>query len=58
MKAGVKTSEFWLAIVGAILPVLNDQFGWKIPSEQVIAVAGLIGTYILGRSGIKLRNGR
>ena len=49
MTKGVKTSEFWVAIASAVIPILNSTFGWGIPMETVL---GLVA-YILGRSGIK-----
>ena len=55
MKAGVKTSEFWVAILGAILPVLNSQLGLHIPTDQVMTILGLLASYVVSRSVVKAR---
>ena len=57
MKAGIKTSEFYVALLGAILPVLNKELGLHIPTDQVIAIIGLLASYVLGRSHIKSKLG-
>lgn len=49
MSRGVKTSEFWVAIVAAVLPILNSTFGLGIPEESFYALIA----YILGRCGVK-----
>ena len=49
MTKGMKSSEFWVALATATIPILNSTFGWGIPLE---ATLGLIA-YILGRSGVK-----
>ncbi len=46
---GVKTSEFWVAMATAVLPILNSTFGWGIPADAAIPLIA----YILGRSGVK-----
>jgi hypothetical protein len=56
VKAGFKTSEFVMALVGAILPVLNEQLGWQIPQESVLSIAGIVIAYIASRTVVK-RNG-
>ena len=42
----LKSRKFWMALLGAILPVLNEQLGLKIPVESVLVVIA----YILGQS--------
>jgi hypothetical protein len=49
MTDGMKSSEFWVALATAVIPILNNSFGWGIPLE---ATLGLVA-YILGRSGVK-----
>jgi hypothetical protein len=49
---GWRTSEFWVAVTTALLPILNSTFGWGIPAETAL---GLVA-YILGRSGVKAVN--
>lgn len=53
VKAGIKTSEFWLAIVAAIIPVVNQHLGLNLPGEAILAVAGIAISYIFGRSMVK-----
>lgn len=48
-KSGIKTTEFWVALAGALLPILSKAFGWDLPNE---AIATLVA-YIVGRSGLK-----
>jgi hypothetical protein len=50
VKAGIKTSEFWLALLGAVLPVLNGQLGLNIPAESILTIGGVIASYVIGRS--------
>jgi uncharacterized membrane protein len=42
----LKSRKFWFALIGAILPVINEHFGLKIPIESVMVVIA----YILGQS--------
>ena len=53
MKAGIKTSEFYLTIVGALVPLLNQLFGWNIPLEAVLSVTGSLAAYVLSRGVAK-----
>lgn len=53
VKTGIKTSEFWLALLGAALPVLNGQLGLNIPTESILTIGGVIVSYIIGRSQVK-----
>jgi hypothetical protein len=51
LSKGIKSSEFWVALATAVIPILNSTFGWGIPME---ATLGLIA-YILGRSAVKVK---
>ncbi len=53
VKAGLKTSEFWLAILTGIIPVLNQYLGLHIPVGAVMTVGGVAITYILNRMHLK-----
>lgn len=53
VKAGIKTSEFWLALLAATLPVVNQHLGLNLPGEAILAVAGIAISYIFGRSMVK-----
>jgi len=48
-KAGYKTTEFWVAIAGAAIPILNKVFDLEIPEEAIYTLVA----YIVGRSGVK-----
>jgi len=49
MTNGMKSSEFWVALASAVIPILNSSFGWGIPMESVLGMLA----YILGRSAVK-----
>ena len=53
MKTGWKTSEFWASLVAALLPVLNHAFGWNLPVETLVGVAGSVAAYVLSRGVAK-----
>lgn len=53
VKAGIKTSEFWLALLAAILPVVNQHLSLNLPTEAILSIAGIAISYILGRSWVK-----
>ncbi len=55
IKTGIKTSEFWIALLGALIPVFNEHFGLRIPTESVLSIAGVIISYIIGRSYVKAK---
>jgi hypothetical protein len=50
IKSGFATTEFWVALVAALIPILNTSMGWELPMESVMALLA----YILGRSGVKI----
>lgn len=45
-----KSRKFILAVVGAVLIVLNDGLDLGIDSETVLAFAGLLAVWITGES--------
>lgn len=47
-----KSRKFWLAVVSAILVVLNDGLELGVDSETVLAFAGIVATWIIGESAI------
>ena len=55
MKKGWTTSEFWVAAVGAVIPLLNQAFGWNIPPETIASFAGLLASYVISRGVAKRR---
>lgn len=55
-KAGYKTTEFWLAVVTSVATLLNQSGvmgGFTLPVEAVVGVAGVVISYIIGRSAVK-----
>lgn len=52
MKSKFTSRKFILAVVSAILIILNDGLELGIDSETVIAFAGLVATYIVGESAV------
>ncbi len=53
VKSGVRSSEFYLAIIGALIPVMNTHLGFAIPVEGVLSIAGVIVSYIISRTVVK-----
>jgi hypothetical protein len=47
IKQKLLSRKFWMAVLGAVIPVLNGELGWNIPVPEVLAVLGLILGYIL-----------
>lgn len=73
MKAGYRTTEFWLALVLVVLPVLVaggvfSQAQADSLGELAVVVVGLLGAfgvggvvtreYVKGRTALKMREGR
>lgn len=52
-KTGWKTTEFWAAIVAAVLPIVNEAFSLNLPIEAIISAVSALSAYVLGRSGVK-----
>lgn len=58
-KSGVKTSEFWLAFVTSAVTLLNQSGilgDFTLPVESIVGVAGVVISYILGRSFVKAKS--
>lgn len=53
IKTGIKTTEFWLALITAIITVLNEQLGLNLPKEAIISIIAMVISYIFGRSIVK-----
>ena len=48
----LKSRKFWMGVVAAVLVLLNEAFGWDVPSDTVMAFAAIVISYILGESYI------
>src|SRR5690606_555114 len=52
LKSKFKSRKFWMAVVTAVLVVLNDGLNLGIDSETVLAFAGIVATFIIGESAV------
>ena len=50
MKQKFKSRKFWMAVVSAILVILNEGLDLGIDQDTVLTFAGLVATWILGES--------
>ncbi|MFZ5641914.1 MAG: hypothetical protein ACOY4Q_14660 [Bacillota bacterium] len=46
----LKSRKFWMAIVAALLVIFNQGLGFNLPEESIMAVAGIVISYIFGQS--------
>lgn len=47
-----KSRKFWIAIVTAVLLVVNDQFGIGFDEQTVTSVVTVVVGYILGQGAV------
>lgn len=55
-KPGYKTTEFWLALISSVVTLLNQSGvlgSVVLPLEAILGIAGVVVTYIFGRSIVK-----
>lgn len=52
----LKSRKFWVAIIGALLVVLNNELEWGFSQETIYGFVGIIMTYILGQSHVDANN--
>jgi len=56
MQKGWKSRKLILALVGAVLPVLNTALGWGLPIEAILtSVASLLG-FVVGEALVDAAN--
>ena len=53
VKKGVRTSEFYMAIIGAMIPILNTHLGFELNPTAIMSIAGVAVTYIISRAVVK-----
>ena len=53
LKAGIKTSEFWTAMLAITVVAGADLFKLDLPIDSVYAVASVAVAYIIGRVLLK-----
>jgi uncharacterized membrane protein len=45
----LKSRKFWVAIVGALVPVISEAFGLDLDPEAIMSIAGIVIGYVLGQ---------
>jgi uncharacterized membrane protein len=45
-----KSRKFWLAVITAVLVILNDGLDLNIPKDAIMTVAAIVISWILGES--------
>ena len=53
VKSGLRTSEFYMAMLGAVLPIMNSHLGLNVPVGGVMSIAGVVVSYIISRTVVK-----
>jgi hypothetical protein len=53
VKKGLKSSEFYVTCIGALIPVINTTFGLELDPNTIMSMIALCVTYIGGRSHVK-----
>jgi len=53
IKKGLKSTEFYVAIIGAIIPVINKTFGLDLDPNTIMSITGVCITYIASRAHVK-----
>ena len=54
--SGMKSSEFWLGLLGVILTYLNTVLEWNMPTESILSIVGIILGYIFSRTILKTKS--
>lgn len=52
LAKAIHSTNFWLAVVSAALTIAVQGFGIKVDSAQVLSLAGIIISLILGGSAV------
>jgi len=52
VKNKFKSRKFWMAVVSALLVILNDGLDLGIDSDTVLAFAGLVASWIIGEAAV------
>jgi hypothetical protein len=53
----LKSRKLWMAIFGALLPIINEEFGLGLNTETIIASVGAIVVYIAGQAHVDSKKG-
>jgi len=54
----LRSRKFWMAVISALLVILNDGLGLGIDAEAVLAFAGIVLGYIFGEAYADAHRGR
>jgi len=49
LKPGWKTTEFWGSLAAAAIPLLNQAFGWNLPTEAIVSIVLAVAGYAISR---------
>jgi hypothetical protein len=52
MKSKLLSRKLWMAIFGALLPIINQEFNLGLNTDTIIASAGAIVAYIIGQAHV------
>ncbi|MFQ5834299.1 MAG: hypothetical protein ACE5HR_00035 [bacterium] len=55
MKPGIRSSELWLGLFGAVLMYLNDFYGWGFDVKTIVGTVAIIVGYIVSRTVVKAK---
>lgn len=57
LKPGIKTTEFWLAILTSLFFILNKVFHLYINANELAAILAPVVAYIISRAYVKSQTG-
>lgn len=46
----LRSRKLWVSVITAILVIANEGFNLNLPKEEIMTVAGLAMSYVLGQS--------
>ncbi len=55
MKPGIRTSEFWIMVIGAIATLVAEMSGMEIDAEDLAMIWGPAMAYIVSRGLAKMK---
>ncbi len=55
MKPGIRTSEFWIMVVGAVAALVAEMSGMEIDAQGVAMIWGPAAAYIVSRGLAKMK---
>lgn len=55
LKAGIRTSEFWVGLFTIVFTFLVTELGWEVPKEAIIGTIAWAIAYVFARFGLKIK---